>query len=296
MAVDHQRQPAGRTPDRADPNHDVRDRSVDSAADVEQVAGAQGLQTLPISLGQLDGANRDQLVGGLQRVGPVGLQVNGRANADPKTLIEDKAGQVATVDPFAVVPHASLLPRPVGRRIPVGNMVILITVSQEACRRGHNPFALPLDVGLRKTGQRRIAARARPPAPESAPDLPRIPFRMRHVRLAQWVAALGVLQVADQIRHRAAELQPVGRIDIAPSRRRAAGLPAAGQQRRRAPAQSVLRAARREHRFSLSATGSPAVIVDSGCIASPRLFGRRWAAKVYLTVLWLSGGVIRRVF
>ena len=166
VAVQNQWHAAGAAADRADPQDDMRDRAPLAAANVKQIAGAKHALAVFITLGQGDGAaHRHRASVRLQGGLAVGLAVDGRAEADAKSLVEDEAGQVAAIDPFAVVPGAASLPGPRGRGIPIGNVVVLIAVAPEAGGCGDHAFALPIDGLLAEIGQRLIEARSRPQLP-----------------------------------------------------------------------------------------------------------------------------------
>ncbi len=288
MAVDEQRHSAGRTADRADPDHDVRDRAIFAAADVKQVAGAENLAAIVVAFRQLDRADRHRAHVGFQGGAAVGLAVNAGADADAKTLVEDKAGQVAAIDPLAVVPGGGRLPGPAGGRIPVRNVMVLIVVAQKAGGRGHHPLALPLDRLLGQLGQRRIEPRLRPPRTEAAARVPGVPLAVGQERLAGRIAPLALEQVANQIGQRIRQLETVRRIGFAQSRRGNRGrridrrvvlgpgrLPVGpgGHKRRGAPSTSAFSADRRDN-----------ISTGSGCIESPPRLTFRWLAKLYVMV------------
>ena len=110
-----------------------------------------------------------------------------------------------------------------------------------------DPFALPLHGRTRKIGERRIPARPWSPGVKAASCFLGIPLGMGQLRLPQWVAALGVLQITGQLVDGMRILKAVGGVSSGRGRRRRSVSQGAGQQRRTPQADNAFKACRLVH-------------------------------------------------
>src|SRR5438309_11750691 len=105
------------------------------------------------------------------------------AEPEAEALVIDEAGEVAAIDALAVAAGARLLPRPARRRVPVGDVVVLVAVAE--IPQGHGDRALPSPLGRPPfLPQRwRVTCRGRAPTVPAFERPSRVPLRVRHFAL-----------------------------------------------------------------------------------------------------------------
>lgn len=200
------------TTDAADPGDDVRDRAVFASADVEQVAGVQDLLPLFEARGEFDAVDGDVFVAAFERGVDFRLLADAGAHVDAEALVVDKGGEVAAVDAAAVVAGAAMLPGPVLRRVPIGDVVVLVFVADEARADGDHALLLPGERPLGEAGERGVAALLGAPGAEAVARFLGVPVFVGRRRLAVGVAALGVFEVADEVFAQVGEVEVIGRM------------------------------------------------------------------------------------
>src|SRR5690606_31183956 len=101
------------------PKHHMRNWAPVTSANVDEVAGLQRRSPALEVARQFDRANPQSLVPSFDRRVSARLFFNARRKLDAETLVVDEAREVAAIDSFAIMPHATVFPRPMARRIPV---------------------------------------------------------------------------------------------------------------------------------------------------------------------------------
>ena len=149
-----------------DPSDHMRDRAVFAAADVEQVASVERFLPGFVVGGKLDAVDGDVFVAAFERGVDFRLLADAGAHVDAEALVVDEGGEIAAVDAAAVVAGAAMFPGPVLGRVPIGHVVVLVFVADEARADGDDALLLPGERALGEAGQRGVAALLGAPAPK----------------------------------------------------------------------------------------------------------------------------------
>src|SRR5689334_1832075 len=117
------------------------------------------------------------------------LLLDAGAHLDPESLVVDKSRKVAAIHATPVVPCTAFLPRPIARRVPVRDVMMLIFVADESRRSGDHALALPIERPILQTFQWQISPLFRAPSAKTSTRLRRVPVPMFDIPLAMRIAA-----------------------------------------------------------------------------------------------------------
>src|SRR5207253_11304834 len=119
--------------------------------------------------------------------------------SQPEAKVVDKRREVAAIDALAVPTGTGRLPRPIARRVPVGDVVMLIFITEKPHGDGDHALALHLCRPTLDAPRRRINSGMRSPHTETFPRLARVPQMERDARLNSRCAPLGPVEIFDQL-------------------------------------------------------------------------------------------------
>ena len=151
-------------------------------SDVEQVGRLEAGDQLVIARGFHDANVEDPPSPRPADFPPLGLGMDCGVELDSQRVIEAERAEVTAIDPPGVPPGRDPVPGPLGRRIPVGDVVMLVRVIDPARGRLDHPILHPDRVAALQGRRRRILACRRAPRSELVKHSGAVPLSRRDGR------------------------------------------------------------------------------------------------------------------